>query len=737
MFGGGRKITFQHTVEGTWGEFVTPAGRVAYLMTKARLGSSGTDFERRLTAQLRPVREVLDPKKLDFNQLLQRDLDDHRVATQLLPYLLQSSQTGPAFFPPVMAVLLPFSGNRPSDHFPVGDAPQFDDVDGVRMRAERFGSAYQVQRLVDPRNDDLHTIKLGRVSWNDEEAKLVVLDGQHRAMALIAIDRTINETWKSNSGEKFRHFYEHRVRKILQDAGGTIDLDRVEVPVVVCWFPDLNGGSANPHQAARKIFVDVNKEARTPSEARLVLLSDASLMNIFTRALLNRLREPQPPMPLFAIEYDNPDKDTARPVRWTVLTNLNLLKAAVEYTLFCPPKYLSDMGTRFGGRKPESEMNARMRDQLDLKGHLSEVIEGDDHRIERGQITDEAFPPSKLPVLINQFMGSWGNAILTLLGGVLPYRAHCEALQELYDKWLTDDAMASLAHDALFVGVGMYWTLRSSHQHWVEESREAQRNSQHVPAKPDIVKAWSIIDKKADEFEALRAIEYLGSGGEQGVRQARELFDMVNTHACQLGMVMTLTTLVERVAARGSKIDQIARALVQAWNAALLSSVNESRDRRLIFSRDVPKPLNRLGKMDTPFAIYFRYFWLELLGLEVAREQLEPLVPSAIIILLINESRESYLRYRIQEQSKALKASHPGKVRSWIAEEALKIESRELGKALAFWFQVDSESFEGWLRSCSVYQDTYAMDLPEGEDEPMPDDISSATDLLNEIEEDT
>lgn len=740
MFGSGRKITFQHTVEGTWGEFVTPAGRVAYLMTKARLGQTGTDFERRLTAQLRPVREVLDPKRLDFNQLLQRDLDDHRVATQLLPYLLQSSQNGPAFFPPIMAVLLPFNGNTPSEHFPAKDYEQPDDVDGVAMRTERYGSAYQVRRLINQDDNSLHSIKLGRMSWNDEQAKLVVLDGQHRAMALIAIDRTVNESWKSNTGEKFRHFYEHRVKKLIESAGNKINLDQVEVPVTVCWFPELNGKSANPHRAARKIFVDVNKEARTPSEARLVLLSDTSLRNVFTRCLLNRLRQPQPPMPLFAIEYDNPDKDSARPVRWTVLTNLNLLKSAVEYTLFCPTKYLTDMGTRFGGRPPLIEMNARMRAQLELEAHLPEVIDDGDTIVERGHISDDTFPPSELELLKRQFMDSWGDAILVLLGRVAPYAAHCRALQTLHDQWLTDDAMASLAHDALFVGVGMYWTLRSSHQHWVEEKREAKRNNQPKPAKPDIVKSWEIIDKKAGEFEVHRAIEYLGSGAEKAVRDASDLFGMVNTHACQLGMVMTFSTLAHQTGIQANELSGLAGALADAWNSALVSNVNMSRNRRCVFSRTVSNPINRLGKMDTPFAVFFRYFWLELLSLEGARAHLAAFASPELLDQLTSESREAYLDFLVREQAKSLKNSNPQWTKGACNEKALAVEAKELKKALAFWFGMEKEAFDTWLDATSLSRRLSQTEIVVEEEEPAEDEAptenAGADEVLGEIDED-
>ncbi|EFG78022.1 hypothetical protein HMPREF0591_2091 [Mycobacterium parascrofulaceum ATCC BAA-614] len=88
---------FQNYTQGLMGEFKTPAGAVSYLMTKARLGKDATDPERRLTQHLVPFREVIPTKELDFNQLLQRDLDDHRVAVNLVPYILEPSQSGPAF----------------------------------------------------------------------------------------------------------------------------------------------------------------------------------------------------------------------------------------------------------------------------------------------------------------------------------------------------------------------------------------------------------------------------------------------------------------------------------------------------------------------------------------------------------------------------------------------------------------------------------------------------------------
>ncbi len=103
--------------QGIYGEFHTLAGKVSYLMTKAKLKADTTP-EGILTKYLAPVREVLNIDDLDFNQLLQRDLDDYRVATDLVDYLLKPNFGGPAFYTPILAAVLPFDGPNPIDRYP-------------------------------------------------------------------------------------------------------------------------------------------------------------------------------------------------------------------------------------------------------------------------------------------------------------------------------------------------------------------------------------------------------------------------------------------------------------------------------------------------------------------------------------------------------------------------------------------------------------------------------------------
>lgn len=708
MFTAPLSVSFTHKVIGTWGDFTTPAGRVSYILTKARLGKMGTDPERRLTSQLRPVREVLDSRGLDFNQLLQRDLDDHRVATQLLPYLLKPNTTGPGFFPPIMAVLLPFAGKDPIDTFPPAETPSQIQDEGAPFLETRFGPSFAIRKLSAPEGGKPHpTLKLGQCLWNDEHAKLVVLDGQHRAMALLAVDRTLNQTWDQGSGSRFRHFYESRVQALLAERAGADAsfLDNVEIPVVVCWFPSLPEPVPNAHRAARKLFVDVNKEARPPSEARLILLSDTELLNIFTRSMLNRLRRlhPPPPFPLYAIEYDNPEPDAARPVRWSVLANLGLLKFATQTTVFGPTKHIKNLQSRFGGRLAWSEMNDRLRQELEIISLFPETIEDGDRIIERGQIANDHFPLSSKDKLEERFMAGWGSAILSVLGKLLPYAAHCQALTHLEQEWIPDDAMSSLAKDAMFVGVGMYWTLRDSEQHWREHARKLQEEKRPIPPKPEIVKAWDVLQAKKIEFGIKRCFEYTGRTDVESVKDSNAFFDnTANTHACQLGALLTVATLANKLGYRVEKVAELAERLVSAWNDVLSSSVNKSRTRKYIFARDIiPNSLNRIRRLDTPYAVFFRYFWLELLLLPSALQKLEGLLTKKDLLLLVEDARTNYFRYLVDEQYKDLLSSHPnvrGKDKK-LREKAEKIEADELWKALKFWFEANESDFTAWLNN--------------------------------------
>ncbi|WP_329092387.1 hypothetical protein [Streptosporangium sp. NBC_01469] len=724
MFGSGSGPRFQEFVRGTWGSFTTPAGRVEYIMTKARLGDESSDPERLLTKSLAPVREVMDAEDLDFNHLLQRDLDDHRVAINLIPYLLRPRATGPAFFPPVVAVLLPFKNKRPHELPPLGSEEFVSDNDGNWVQATA-GEAMRVRRLAYP-DGKLHPIPVGELYWNEAHARLVVIDGQHRAMALLAIERTLSKTWDQSGGERFKSFYEIPVQRELelwhQRNGGSLDLSRVEVPVTACWFPDHAGPKGDPHGVARKLFVDVNKEARQPSESRLILLSDGELQKVLTRSLLNDLRSKSNSrfLPLYAVEYDNPG-ETTQSARWSAMTNIHLLQMAVERCVFGPPKYLQKVDLTFSGRESETVRDAFMRGQLEISSLFPVPVKDGDFTYIANEIGNASFPLGKVEQITEQFKQSWGDAILTLLSEVVHYRAHAEALTQVKEHWAPGDVLARLASDALFGGVGVYWTLRDSSSHFKHESTLPGINPNRT--KPDIVKAWDYLQGKQESFEKQRTKELFGSESADAIKRSVDAYDMMNTHACQLGMMLTLGTLW-RLHVKGRELREIpafAKDLANAWNAYFMQEEWQGRahDRRRVFAkRGVTHPLNAIASMDTPQAVYFRYFWLEILATPVAWEHVADWIKDREMFeQTLSTARSLYHGFLVKQHEKALKGSEPSLMDAKRKQKAEKHADQTLRSALIAWFDFPVERFDAWKVGAKIIDVSINGDSVEGDDD--------------------
>lgn len=696
--GSHRTQEFHHRVEGTWGEFSTSSGRVAYVMTNARLGAGGTDLERRLTSQLRPVREVLNAADMDFDQLLQRDLDDHRVAIELVPYLLEYRQVGPAFFPPILAVLLPLDDTGTPGAFPQATEVDSVEYEGMYFREERHGDAFQVRRFIDEATNELNIIRFGMLSWNQERAKVVVLDGQHRAMALLAIDRTLRRTWdQSGTGARYQHFYEKRIHDVL--AGRAADgIGEIQVPVTVCWFPDFVGAGRNPNLAARSLFVDVNREARPPSADRVALLSDDRLSNILTRALLNQLKGSESDPPLYSVEYDNPSARKGPPTRWSAITSLQTLHQMVERLVFGPKKYITRVDAAIRGRLPSADqLDIFMRSQLRIVDIFERTIDDGEGAFQREELGESKFPRSAVRPLEQEFLSSWGAGILDLLGTVAPYAAHYEALRSLSESWRPGDpgTVDALAREAVFEGVGMYWTLLKSFRHWQEQLR-----LRAVDRVPEVTEAWNLLREKRSEFHKLRAQNLVGADDAETVLNSDGAYDVYSTQACQIGLALLLATLCEKASVKSVGVARLASALSEALNDALALSSLGGEQLVLVMSQRVPLPLNRIADMNTARAVEFRYLWLELLCISRKGRllaEVSPQLTENLFNTLRDRARQRYLEQLITEKINEDHRLNRDRSKESLRRTAISVRQSQLEDALEHWFNISRADFRRWV----------------------------------------
>lgn len=718
MFKKSKKIDYQNNITGTWGDFNVGTSKVSYLQTKAKIGKPTPDSEKRLTGFLHPVREVLGTSSMDFNQLLQRDLDDHRVAEKLVRYILQPENGRPVYFPPIVAALLPFEQNEVRERFPQRSELELtEDSSGIHWSGYFFDNAFKFEKVVDPDTGTDFDIKIGKLSWNQEGAKLVVIDGQHRAMALIAIDRTLNETW-TGAGEKYKSFYEPIIKdlasKLTQSEKDDL-IKNLEFPVNIIWFPEDNNDKYKPHEIARRLFVDINSNARTPSESRILLLSDGDLLSIFTRKLLNQFRSNNDGLPIYAIEYDHPGRDQTSSSKWSVISNVMTLRDAVLRSVFGPKKYIDDVTSKIGGKEGEIAKGEFMRQTL----RISDEIPISLTHMNRDDITDSNFPKEYLPFLQERFIETWGKLIYKVLSQVQPYKSHGEALKILKNNWLTADSIGRLANDAIFEGVGMYWTIRDAYLHWQGENAQLAEANQPQKHKTDIVKTWLVLEEKNKEFSKIRTEIFLGKSTSNNIELSDAAYSAYETNACQVGLILAIRSIAHQAFLKIEDLDSLFSQIISAINTALTKGPDPAFGRKLLFSKKQAHPktpiFNLIPKLDSPLSVYFRYFWLELLSSNESHTLIGNEKWFPIIQELRDHSRLHYLKYITSVNAKAIKSQDPLLPQSEINKKAQETSEKLIFKALNYWFKIDESTWKTWLSKPQA--EDAGEELPQGLEE--------------------
>lgn len=556
------------TVNGAIGTFDAPGATspVTYLMTHASLAGDGTGASQ-LTKQLRPVREVFEVDNLDFRELIQRDLDDHRVATDIIPYLLRSGDKA-RFFPPILAMVLPYSRQRIVERYPDLVVGRELEEDGTQKVTESFGNVFQFVRYEVPDTGEL--IRDGSLKLNPDQCRLAVIDGQHRAMALLAIDRCMSGEWEK--GSEFREFYDGVVEgyeELLTEK----QLRSIELPVCLVFLPGLaaNGAASSGHdilRACRSLFLDVNKAARRPTRSRTLLLDDSSLLSVLAGSLLSEARRGNNlGLTLDVIEYDSPFDDP-KPRRDFALCTNEMLYEMVRWTTFEDDGYYSNLSKKpnTSGRWAVSKdrfFEQSMASRLVKTAEISEwglsTLEG----LDPGEI-----PPAARDKLTSLFLGSWGSHILHVLAKLRPFSAHAEAVAAIKERYRKETEHGLVAWKALFDGQGVYWTVKSH-----AEDRARQRRESGVELEPTRVEtAYELINSDwLPEFRRQRAASYLGLP-EGGLSQADiEVVDRMysrvfRTTAFQVGVLMAFAYLKNEKQLVDLKDSRVA---VDSWIAAV------------------------------------------------------------------------------------------------------------------------------------------------------------------------
>lgn len=299
LIGGGKSALDVH-LNGTIGTFRVSSDdgksagvEVRYLLTHVTLSEKAGQAQ--LLSMLAPVREVFDLKQLGFDEIMQRDIDDARVSLELIPYLLDTSTSGLIkLFPPIVAVALPLKPNsrvpdtnyRKVERTEV-DSPEHASIKDHRITAGVVGEEqfefFQHFRNGAPLPEGAQ-MRLAR-----DNCTLAIVDGQHRAMALLALYRNLTGGWSDARRSPYEGYYKVWPEKEIR----SYNLNELQLPVLICAFPQLDGTMAQDIdvvRAARRVFLTLNKTAKKVSDSRNKLLNDQDIVAECLRTTLSYIK---------------------------------------------------------------------------------------------------------------------------------------------------------------------------------------------------------------------------------------------------------------------------------------------------------------------------------------------------------------------------------------------------------------------------------------------------------------
>jgi hypothetical protein len=282
-------------LEGTSGVFKTPNSkfRVRFFSTYAN------NYEQnysRLLNELKPMRERTSIDQIrNITQVLQRDLDDFRISEGLVPYLINrvngiSDQRHLAFFPSILGVIIPKNYltqnidnsssiiNKLHINYP---AAHTDTLEKTRIVSYQAHDTEYVSWRIKQNISGNRISPLSLLEIDTTLSEIIVLDGQHRANAF----RVATNTFFTNPDNRiYEPFYDKNA--IFESRFET------NLPVtLICFESTDTDAEINPDLISRKLFIDVNNNAKPISSSRKILLDDRDPSSIITNSFYSVLAE--------------------------------------------------------------------------------------------------------------------------------------------------------------------------------------------------------------------------------------------------------------------------------------------------------------------------------------------------------------------------------------------------------------------------------------------------------------
>ena len=544
-------------IYGLSGEFTIGDGantiRAKYILTKIKPGADGS-WECELASQMKPWREVFNAEELTFDELLQRDLDDSRVAHDLIPYLLGASGSRAKFFPPILAVIVPRKqGNTGIEEF----YPTPNIQNGL---IEEYGDLFNFEQIT---WQDSPT-PVASLSYNRQRSAFIIVDGQHRAMAVLALHRQLSDSWGDNA---FASYYDHIPVTPEQ-------VKDIELPTCIIYFPNLHEGNSelqeqgiNLTSVCREIFLVVNRSAKPVSEARALLLDDSDIAARLMRRTLSDLKDRDDDQVelarIYTISYG--DSDTEVGQKEVISGQLEYSSAIALHKVHSALSFGVEGAFRLNSYDDISD-GRRTRNS----NRPAEILLGtnaEKHSI-LPRNSGKLLPPDEMDEIIEKLGTLADKALMGLFDQFRPFTVHNSELRNLRIRLSDVHARSQIeqkkAYTLIFEGRGVRNVFESHFERLKDERDELKREGKTVPGhlQSQIEFCESVMRTLGNherEFQRHRACKFFSINQDLFdrddnreaqivlIQKARTLFQSLATQAFQLGYVMAIFTVVEEL----------------------------------------------------------------------------------------------------------------------------------------------------------------------------------------------
>lgn len=206
------------------------------------------------------IEDIPDEERIEWSleELFQREVSWERVKNELVPYLRSENQ--PQFFNALTIALLPRYGHGFAARYE--EKVTYESIADPALDAPLQIGGIQIQPYKGSGGG------AGKLRWDVKEIMPVAVDGQHRLAA-------IKEFGKRVASEKLDSSFVPIIFLVPDKRAGFVE-------------PPLPESAATTVSTLRRIFIDLNKNARPVTRARNILLDDQDIVSVCTRSLVGQ-----------------------------------------------------------------------------------------------------------------------------------------------------------------------------------------------------------------------------------------------------------------------------------------------------------------------------------------------------------------------------------------------------------------------------------------------------------------